>query len=42
MLDIINKRMEGCTIKELEESTGEKGLNYKINKILKKVRRIFK
>lgn len=42
MLDIINKRMEGYTIKELEESTGEKGLNYKINKILKKVRRIFK
>lgn len=42
MLDIINKRMEGYTIKELEESTGKKGLNYKINKILKKVRRIFK
>ena len=42
MLDIIDKRMEGYTIKELEESTGKKGLNYKINKILKKVRRIFK
>lgn len=42
MLDIINKRMEGYTIKELEESTGKKGLNYKINKILKKVRHIFK
>lgn len=41
MLDIINKRMEGYTIKELEKSTGKKGLNYKINKILKKVRRIF-
>ena len=42
MLDIINKRIEGYTIKELEKSTGKKGLNYKINKILKKVRRIFK
>ena len=42
MLDIINKRIEGYTIKELEESTGKTGLNYKINKILKKVRRIFK
>lgn len=42
MLDIINKRMEGYTIKELEENTGKTGLNYKINKILKKVRRLFK
>lgn len=42
MLDAFKKRLSGYTISELEKETNKKGLNYMINKILKRIREVFK